>query len=166
MNLKDKFIWNLAIGISSFAIIWSAWNLYLLHIDTAKLYSKFLSDSKNIGTDDDLESKVLELENNYKYRDNMQFKISSDPADLNRVISLDGRDGSKKRKSLYATSLYTNGKGQSSATMHFKDQKFEGVVKGDSLAGGLVTKITPTEIFFTKNDKEYIFNLDIKNTLE
>ena len=97
MNLKEKFIWNLAIGISSLAIIWSIWNLYILNTDTTKLYNKFLSDSKNIGTDDNLESKVLELETNYKFRDNMQFKISSDPADLNRVVAVGG-NGSKRKK--------------------------------------------------------------------
>jgi hypothetical protein len=165
MNLKEKFIWNLAIGISSLAIIWSAWNLYLLHIDTAKLYSKFLSDSKNIGTDDDLESKVLELENNYIFRDNMQFKISSDPADLNRVIFFDGGNGSKRKKTLYANGIINLGNGRLTALMNFKDNTYN-VEQGDSIAGGLITKITRTEVVFNKNNKEYIFSLSLKNTLE
>ena len=164
MNLKDKFIWNLAIGISSIAIIWSIWNLYILNTDTTKLYNKFLSDSKNIGTDDNLESKVLELETNYKFRDNMQFKISSDPADLNRVVAVGG-NGSKRKKTLYANGIVNRGNGRLTAVMNFKDNTYN-VDQGDSIAGGLITKITTTEVVFNKNNKEYIFSLSLKNTLE
>ena len=164
MNLKDKFIWNLAIGISSLAIIWSIWNLYILNTDTTKLYNKFLSDSKNIGTDDNLESKVLELETNYKFRDNMQFKISSDPADLNRVVAVGG-NGSKRKKTLYANGIINRGNGRLTALMNFKDNTYN-VDQGDSIAGGLITKITTTEVVFNKNNKEYIFSLSLKNTLE
>ena len=164
MNLKDKFIWNLAIGISSLAIIWSIWNLYILNTDTTKLYNKFLSDSKNIGTDDNLESKVLELETNYKFRDNMQFKISSDPADLNRVVAVGG-NGSKRKKTLYANGIVNRGNGRLTALMNFKDNTYN-VDQGDSIAGGLITKITTTEVVFNKNNKEYIFSLSLKNTLE
>ena len=164
MNLKDKFIWNLAIGISSIAIIWSIWNLYILNTDTTKLYTKFLSDSKNIGTDDNLESKVLELETNYKFRDNMQFKISSDPADLNRVVAVGG-NGSKRKKTLYANGIINRGNGRLTALMNFKDNTYN-VDQGDSIAGGLITKITTTEVVFNKNNKEYIFSLSLKNTLE
>ena len=164
MNLKDKFIWNLAIGISSIAIIWSIWNLYILNTDTTKLYTKFLSDSKNIGTDDNLESKVLELETNYKFRDNMQFKISSDPADLNRVVAVGG-NGSKRKKTLYANGIVNRGNGRLTALMNFKDNTYN-VDQGDSIAGGLITKITTTEVVFNKNNKEYIFSLSLKNTLE
>ena len=164
MNLKNKFIWNLAIGISSLAIIWSIWNLYILNTDTTKLYNKFLSDSKNIGTDDNLESKVLELETNYKFRDNMQFKISSDPADLNRVVAVGG-NGSKRKKTLYANGIVDRGNGRLTALMNFKDNTYN-VDQGDSIAGGLITKITTTEVVFNKNNKEYIFSLSLKNTLE
>ena len=164
MNLKNKFIWNLAIGISSLAIIWSIWNLYILNTDTTKLYNKFLSDSKNIGTDDNLESKVLELETNYKFRDNMQFKISSDPADLNRVVAVGG-NGSKRKKTLYANGIVDRGNGRLTAVMNFKDKNYN-VDQGDSIAGGLITKITTTEVVFNKNNKEYIFSLGLKNTLE
>jgi hypothetical protein len=164
MNLKNKFIWNLAIGISSLAIIWSIWNLYILNTDTTKLYNKFLSDSKNIGTDDNLESKVLELETNYKFRDNMQFKISSDPADLNRVVAVGG-NGSKRKKTLYANGIINRGNGRLTALMNFKDNTYN-VDQGDSIAGGLITKITTTEVVFNKNNKEYIFSLSLKNTLE
>ena len=165
MNLKDKFIWNLAIGLSSLAIVWSIWNLYTLNQETTKLHNKFITDSKNIGTDDALESKVLELENNYIFRDEMKFKISSDPADLNRVIALDGGSGTKRRKNLYANGIINRGNGRLIALMSFKDNTYN-VEQGDSLAGGLITKITSTEVVFNKNNKEYIFNLSLKNTLE
>ena len=165
MNLKDKFIWNLAIIISTLALLWSGWNLYNLNTEASILYYKFTNDKDSKGVDSILESKVLELEEKYTYRDNMKFKINADPADLNRVISLDGGTGSKKRKSLYADGIINRGNGRFIAIMNFKDN-YHNVEKGDSLAGGLITEITSTEVVFTKNDKEYIFSLSLRNTLE
>jgi dUTPase len=49
--------------------------------------------------------------------------------------------------------------------MNFKDNTYN-VEQGDSIAGGLITKITRTEVVFNKNNKEYIFSLSLKNTLE
>ena len=49
--------------------------------------------------------------------------------------------------------------------MNYKDQSFN-VVKGDSVAGGVIESITPTEVIFNKNDKIIKYNLSIKNTLD
>tara|TARA_B100000131_G_C18007305_1_gene568999 strand:- start:664 stop:978 length:315 start_codon:yes stop_codon:yes gene_type:complete len=96
MNLKEKFIWNFTISICALALLWNLWNLYQLNSNASELYDKFLSESNNVGTDKLLQNKVSELESNYKYRNNLKFSISSDPADLNRVVSIDGNSGSKK----------------------------------------------------------------------
>ena len=165
MNLKEKFIWNFAITISVIALIWNIWNLYNLNSDASELFNKFVSESENVGTDDELQNKVSELENNYKYRDDMKFSISSDPSDLNRVISLDGTSGYKKRKNLYANSIVSRGNGRFTAIMNFKDKSYN-VDKGDSIAGGVIVNITSTEVTFKKNNKEYKYNLSLSNTLE
>ena len=165
MNLKEKFIWNFTISICALALLWNLWNLYQLNSNANELYDKFLSESNNVGTDKLLQNKVSELESNYKYRDNLKFSISSDPADLNRVVSIDGNSGSKKRGSLYANSIVSRGNGRFTAIMNFKDKTYN-VDKGDSIAGGVIIDINSTEVVFKKNDKEFRYNLSITNTLE
>ena len=49
--------------------------------------------------------------------------------------------------------------------MNYKEQSFN-VVKGDSVAGGVILDITPTEVIFNKNEKTIKYNLSIKNTLD
>ena len=49
--------------------------------------------------------------------------------------------------------------------MNYKEQSFN-VVKGDSVAGGVIIDISPTEVTFNKNDKIIKYNLSIKNTLD
>ena len=165
MNLKEKFIWNFTISICILALLWNLWNLYQLNSNANELYNKFLSEAKNVGTDKLLQNKVSELEGSYKYRDNLKFSISSDPADLNRVISIDGKSGSKKRGSLYANSIISRGNGRFTAIVNYKDKTYN-VEKGDSIAGGIITNINSTEVVFEKNNKEFRYNLSITNTLE
>ena len=165
MNLKEKFIWNFVISISIICILWNIWNLYSLNSNANTLYNKFLSEYKNVGTDKNLEKKVTELESNYKYRDDIKFNISSDPSDLNRVVSMDGASGYKKRRSLYANSIISRGNGRFTAIMNYKDKTYN-VEKGDSIAGGVITDINSTEVTFSKNDKKIKYNLSITNTLE
>ena len=49
--------------------------------------------------------------------------------------------------------------------MNYKEQSYN-VVKGDSVAGGVILDITPTEVIFNKNEKTIKYNLSIKNTLD
>ena len=107
----------------------------------------------------------MNLENNYKFRDNLIFNISSDPADLNRVVSIEGSSSGKKRKSLWVSGIINRGNNNNIAIMNYKEQSFN-VVKGDSVAGGVILDITPTEVIFNKNEKTIKYNLSIKNTLD
>ena len=131
--------------------------------DANEYYNKLKNEE--VGTDKELENKVSDLENNYKFRDNLVFNISSDPADLNRVISVDGSPGGKKRKSLWVSGIINRGNNNIIAIMNYKDQSFN-IVKGDSVAGGVIVDITPTEVIFNKNDKTIKYNLSIQNTLD
>ena len=163
MNLREKFIWNLAISLSILIILWNIWNNYQLNLNANSFYDKF--SSEEVGTDKNLEEKVQELENNYQYRDEIKFKIFSDPSDLNRVVAIDGFTGYKKRKSLYANAIINRGNGRFTAIMNFKDKTFN-TDKGDSIAGGIITEITATKVIFKKNDKITTYDLSLKKTLE
>lgn len=163
MNLREKFIWNLSLAIATIVLILSIYNFFQIGKNANEYYDKFKSEE--VGTDKELEKKVSDLENNYKFRDNLAFNISSDPADLNRVVSIEGSSRGKKRKSLWVSGIINRGNNNNIAIMNYKDQSFN-VVKGDSVAGGVIENITPTEVIFNKNDKIIKYNLSIKNTLD
>tara|TARA_B100001250_G_scaffold74401_1_gene60805 strand:+ start:935 stop:1426 length:492 start_codon:yes stop_codon:yes gene_type:complete len=163
MNLREKFIWNLSLAIATIVLIFSIYNFFQIGTNANEYYDKFKSEE--VGTDKELEKKVSDLENNYKFRDNLVFNISSDPADLNRVVSVEGSSRGKKRKSLWVSGIINRGNNNNIAIMNYKDQSFN-VVKGDSVAGGVIENITPTEVIFNKNDKIIKYNLSIKNTLD
>ena len=97
MNLKEKFIWNLTLVISSSVLIWNMWIIIDKNSDANKFYEKYNIDSNEVGTDNEFGSKVAELEKKYHERDLMSFNISSDPADLNRVVMVDQISGKKKK---------------------------------------------------------------------
>ena len=163
MNLREKFIWNLSLAIATIVLILSTYNFFQLRSNANEYYNKFKNEE--VGTDKELENKVSDLENNYKFRDNLVFNISSDPADLNRVVSVEGSSRGKKRKSLWVSGIINRGNNNNIAIMNHKDQSFN-VVKGDSVAGGVIEDITPTEVIFNKNDKIIKYNLSIQNTLD
>ncbi|MAX29671.1 MAG: hypothetical protein CMG14_01900 [Candidatus Marinimicrobia bacterium] len=163
MNLREKFIWNLSLAIATIVLILSIYNFFQIGKNANEYYDKFKSEE--VGTDKELEKKVSDLENNYKFRDNLVFNISSDPADLNRVVSVEGSSRGKKRKSLWVSGIINRGNNNNIAIMNYKDQSFN-VVKGDSVAGGVIEDITPTEVIFNKNDKIIKYNLSIQNTLD
>ena len=162
MNLREKFIWNLSLAIATIVLMLSMYNFFQLGANANEYYNKFKNEE--VGTDKELENKVADLENNYKFRDNLIFNISSDPADLNRVVSVEGSSRGKKRRSLWVSGIINRGN-NNIAIMNYKDQSFN-VVKGDSVAGGLIEDITPTEVIFNKNDKIIKYNLSIQNTLD
>ena len=163
MNLREKFIWNLSLAIAVIVLILSMYNFFQIGTNANEYYDKFKSEE--VGTDKELEKKVSDLENNYKFRDNLVFNISSDPADLNRVVSVEGSSRGKKRKSLWVSGIINRGNNNNIAIMNYKDQSFN-VVKGDSVAGGVIEDITPTVVIFNKNDKIIKYNLSIQNTLD
>ncbi len=163
MNLREKFIWNLSLTIATIVSIFSIYNFFQLGSNANEYYNKFKNEE--VGTDKELENIVADLENNYKFRDDLVFNISSDPADLNRVITVSGSSRGKKRKSLWVSGIINRGNNNNIAIMNYKDQSFN-VVKGDSVAGGVIESITPTEVIFNKNDKIIKYNLSIQNTLD
>ena len=107
MNLREKFIWNLSLAIATIVLILSTYNFFQLRANANEYYNKFKNEE--VGTDKKLENKVSDLENNYKFRDNLVFNISSDPADLNRVVSVEGSSRGKERKSLWVSGIINRG---------------------------------------------------------
>ena len=163
MNLRDKFLWNGVIILSLIAIIWTSWELYLVNVLSKELLSNY--NHEEVGTDEELEKKVLELENIYLKRDAMKFTMSDNPVNLNKVISLEGTSNSKRRKNLWVSGIINRGDDSPMALISFKDQTYN-VTKGDSIAGGVIIDISNTEVIFKKNSKLYTYNLGINNNIE
>ena len=163
MNLRDKFLWNGVVLLSLLAIAWASWQLYLTNVLTKELLLNY--NNEEVGTDKELEKKVLELENIYLKRDAMKFTMSDNPVNLNKVISLEGSSNSKRRKNLWVSGIINRGNDSPMALISFKDQTYN-VTKGDSIAGGVIVDISNTEVIFRKNSKLYTYNLGINSNIE
>ena len=163
MNLRDKFLWHLGILLSVLTIGWNGWNLHLMNNEAAELLLKFKKEV--VGTDKELEKKVLELENIYLKRSAMRFVMADNPVDLNRVISLDGISNSKRRKNLWVSGIINKTDDIPMALINLKDRTYN-VVKGDSIGGGVILDITSTKVVFKKNEKIHTYNLGIDNNIE
>ena len=159
MNLRDKFLWNVAILACTIALFWNLWHLYNMSSETRKNVSKY--ENEQVGTDPELENKVSKLESIYLERDATEFIMTENPVDLTRVMSSSG--GSKKRrKSIWVSGIINRANDSPMALMSVKDKTYN-IVKGDSIAGGLVVDITSTKVTFEKNNKISTFDLGVKS---
>mgnify|MGYP001258366597 CR=1 FL=1 len=157
MNLREKFIWNVLVGFASISIIWFVWNLYNLNSDTNKLLSNYKNEQ--VGTDEKLQNKVNELQNIYSFREAVKFKVSENPFDLSRVIS-----GGGKSK-LWVSGIINRPDGSNMAIINYKNDSFN-VLVGQSVAGGTIEEITPTQVTFKKDDRLFYFNLGVDSNIE
>ena len=67
MNLREKFIWNISLTVASLAILISMFNFFQIGTSANEYYDRFKNEE--VGTDKELENKVMNLENNYKFRE-------------------------------------------------------------------------------------------------
>ena len=159
MNLREKFFWNISIIICILALCWNLWHLYGMSTETRKNVSKF--ENEQVGTDKDLENKVSNLENIYIERDAVEFIMADNPVDLTRVLSADGST-KKRRKNIWVSGIINRANDNPMALINVKDKTYN-IVKGDSIAGGVILDITATEVTFEKNNKISIFDLSVKS---
>ena len=122
--------------------------------------------NEEVGTDKNLENKVAELEQIYKERSSMKFVMTENPVDLNNVISMSLLSGNKRKKNLWVSGILSSSNGNPpTAFINYKETEYS-VVKGDSIAGGIIDDITTTEVVFKKNDKIYTYYLGIDQDIE
>ena len=145
MNLRNKFIWNMVIGLSFLTIAWFGWSLFNISSDANILYNTFINEQ--VGTDEQLQDKVTKLENIYTLRGEANFKTNQNPFDLSRAISV---SSGKKGQMWITGTMSTNSKGKV-AFIKYKGDDFN-VTKGDSIAGGVIKDITDKEVVFEKNN--------------
>ena len=154
MNSRQNTIWVLLILFSLVSII--AASIKILPVN--KEWSKAKDRSKNVqfGTDKELEKVIEYLEIRIKDRDDYQFTLEEEPMRLTNVLYLTDSQGRsiryRNRGKLRVTHIIDGI--QKYAGINYKDKNYT-VVIGDSIAGGRVVLIDPTEIVITKQDKEF-----------
>ena len=161
MDKRAKFLWNILIGIASIAFTFYSYKLYNLNGNKNEMWNSYISSE--VGTDEKLQKKVIELENNYKKRNYFKFKMKKNPIDLSNVITFEGISnlGNTFRK----LSLLQIGKLNNNpmATVKYKNNYYN-VVMGDTIGGGTITVLTKTKMVYEKDDEEYTFSVKPKIT--
>ena len=157
MDKRTIFTWNIILGFSVLLILFYSYKIYNLNTDKNELWEIYLEDE--IGTDDKLYKKVIELEEKYERRKNFKFKMKRNPVDLSNVINFEGLEysgtGFKAIKLLHITQTEN---GQPLATVKFKNNYFN-LFKGDTLAGGKVISVTKTEMQYARDDEVYSYSV-------
>tara|TARA_B100000945_G_scaffold308781_1_gene298890 strand:+ start:114 stop:608 length:495 start_codon:yes stop_codon:yes gene_type:complete len=162
LNLRQKFFWNVLIFIFFINGIFVVWSLLDIRTYKKEVWNNFTNEE--IGTDEKLQSKVKKLENNITDRKLFSFKLKENPTDLTNVLSLgdDFKYGIGSRGMRVTT--YTSASNPK-IVINYKNKNYT-VQVNDSIAGGVIKKITPTKVIFLKNNEEKILpvpNLNKKN---
>jgi len=158
MNLREKFIWNLAIVFSIIMILWNAWTQYSNHSDVSKAYKKYKNEK--VGSDKELQNMVAVLESNLNDRRSIKFKTKTNPFEITKVIVVDGSLASRGVKGIDCKGAWSNTEGSYTAVCNYKAKRYE-VTVGDSIGGGVVNDISATKVFIEKDDQIIIFNFGL-----
>ena len=145
MNLRDKFIWNVLIGLAFIAVTWYGWELFNNNSKMKKLYTNY--ENEQVGTDEKLQEKVSSLESIYKFRSKNGFINNENPFDLTRAL-LGGSESSGSKKLLCNRVVEVNGKYR--ASIKYKGRDIE-AVEGDEFEWGKILEINIYEVIYIKN---------------
>tara|TARA_B100000029_G_scaffold11275_1_gene12083 strand:- start:1507 stop:1989 length:483 start_codon:yes stop_codon:yes gene_type:complete len=143
MNNKENMIWQLSVAISALIIVVFAYQLYTMHTTNKKLWIQF--EKEEVGTDKNLQDKVMKLEKNLMDRNMFKFKMKKNPGDLANVIDFEGIAGNNYGNRHFDLELVFNSKrkGLFASVMH-KNISYR-VFKGDTIAGGKILSISEKE---------------------
>ena len=151
MNSKENLIWQLSVVVSVLIILICSYQAYTMHTTNKKLWIQFKKEE--IGTDQNLQDKVMKLEKNLMDRSMFKFKMKKNPGDLANVIDFEGIDGNNYGNRHFDLELVFNSrkKGLFASVMR-KNISYK-VFKGDTIAGGKVLSIS-------EKDKKLVFEKD------
>jgi len=156
MNLRTKFFWYSLLTLGTVAGLYFGYLLYGIYKEESDLWTTYNNEST--GTDEDLSQKVREMETGFLAQANYKFKVTDIPTDLTKVIALDGLDFSNYGVSSVRFSAGIFGK-NNHAIAHYHDKIFN-IAVGDSIAGGVVTSITPTRVIFERDGSVFTHVLE------
>lgn len=152
MNLRQQFFWNVLIIFSIVNIIYGIYHVW----DFDELADGFWQTYNNeqIGTDDKLQTKVFQLEEDISRRQQTEFKLAGYPTDLTNVLYLEGDFRySRGPQSMRVETFYKDKTGNPKVVINHKNITYV-VTEGDSVAGGIIQSITPALVTFIKDGSE------------
>ena len=155
MNLREKFLWNIALIVSVIIILWNGWTLFNQHQRTSKAVQAYKNEE--IGTDKKLEDMVKILEKSLKKRQDLTFKTKSNPLELTRVVSVYGLSSNKGQKGIQCSAIWSNNN-RYQAECSYREKRYT-VAVGDSIAGGYVNFISQTKVIINKDNEIIEFDL-------
>ena len=158
MNLRTVFIWNVLLGVSGVISLVMLYTLYNLQIDMNEHWRDF--NSAEVGTDKDLQTKINQLEDKLRVRDDFKFKMINNPTNLSRVIEIVGLESQFGIGSgqINVQGILTS-KNHFKALIQFKNSTYY-LERGDTIAGGKITSISESNLVFSKNGDDIIYNLN------
>ena len=116
MNLRQKFIWNIVLAVSSIVLIWHSYYQFYEHLDIRDAYRRF--NDEEVGTDKELQKMILDLEENLSSRQNMKFRLKENPLELTKVIRFDGSNTALTgQKGIDCKAAWSNGDGTFSTSL-------------------------------------------------
>ncbi len=142
MDRRTRFFWSLTILAAVIIFIWEAFLLVDIRSERGEILEK--SANISIGTDEELESVISELEAELESRESFRFALKNNPMKLNKVVFLTDAMGrliqSMQANSIRVSGLYMNFD-PPRATVEY--QQMEKQVKvGDMLGKFKILRIT------------------------
>ncbi|NQV30403.1 MAG: hypothetical protein HQ508_05910 [Candidatus Marinimicrobia bacterium] len=142
MDRRTRFFWSLAIIAGVVVFAWEVYNLYGIRMNRQEIVKA--SAEISIGTDDELERVIGELEAQLEKREIFEFSLKNNPMKLNKVVFLTDDMGrliqSMQANTIRVSGLYMNFD-PPRATVEFQEKEHQ-VKVGDSLGKFRITRIT------------------------
>ena len=163
MNLRNTFVWNALIGVSTIIILITIYNYYGLYSKNKVYWDKYNLEKEKLGADKALEDIITDMENNFARRADFKFKMKEDnPTDLSRVINIPGMESSYGRGSrgIRVAGIRTINNKQE-ALIQYRDV-FRWLAEGDTIGGGIITSIKNTKLLFKKDGEIHPYDLSRK----
>ncbi len=158
MNLREKFLWNIALIVSIIIILWNGWTLFNQHQRASRAIKVY--QNEDVGTDKKLEDMVKILEKSLKKRQELTFKPKANPLELTRVVSVDGLSSNKGQKGINCNTVWSV-QDEYQALCTYREKRYT-VAVGDSIAGGIVNFISQKKVIIKKDDETIEFDLGLK----
>jgi|FLOH01.1.fsa_nt_gi hypothetical protein len=153
MDRRARFFWYLTITIATIVSIVEGFTLNSVH--ETRLEYEELTESKIIGTDEQLVSVIETLETRLKKRNDYVMTLRNDPMKLTKVVMMLDENGNMI-STMWANSIRVSSiiSGEKSYALVQYNKEHRRVEVGDKLGGYKIIMINPDGILTIKEGKK------------
>jgi len=159
MDRRTRFFWSLTLAAGLLIFAWESYVLADINSEKTHIINK--AKNVSIGTDEELERVIGELESQLQQQESFKFKLKNNPMKLNRVVFLTDAMGrliqSMQSNSLRVSGLYMNFD-PPRATIEYQEQEHQ-VRVGDHLGKYKILRITENGIVAFRDGKSKFYPL-------